>query len=99
MIKSKVENEKATLQIKGDLVEHTVDEIKEEANKLIKNNIKELYLDFKEVHYISSLGIAVIIYIHRNIVKMNGKLYLINLDPKIKKLFTSLGIPSDIILK
>jgi len=61
--------------------------LKKKMNALIEKNKYKLIFDFKDVTYINSFGLGVLTNLWRVVKRKNGNLKLINLQPKILRLF------------
>ena len=46
-----------------------------------------IIFDMKDVHYVSSAGIGVVLFTEKSIKAAGGKVLLVNLQPQIKKVF------------
>lgn len=67
-------------------IDHTnAVKLQEEIDKIL-SNYKYLILDFKDVPYISSTGIGMLIYMNKIINNIGGKMYLVNCNNEISTL-------------
>jgi len=52
-----------------------------------RNEDKRLVLNFANVQFLSSSFLGLLVKIHKRVIEMGGHLQLVNLDPKIHKVF------------
>ncbi len=92
-------NDTITIKLEGDLVEDNVTKFKDTYMDYLKENIKKFIIDFKDVNYLSSMGIASILFLHKKIIDRKGEIELVNLNEKLKKFFIVLELPKGFIIK
>ena len=61
-------------------------------DKLIVDNIKKVILDFKEVTFMDSSGIGVVIGRLKKIQNRDGKVCITNVNKRVDKVFTLSGL-------
>jgi anti-anti-sigma factor len=61
--------------------------LEKKADQILQTSPKVIVFDMKEVEYISSAGIRVVLKTKKALKKHEGKLVLVNLQPQIKKVF------------
>jgi len=52
-----------------------------------QNEQKQLVLNFANVQFMSSSFLGLLVKIHKRVIEMGGHLQLVNLDPKIHRVF------------
>jgi len=52
-----------------------------------KNEHRKLVLNFANVQFMSSAFLGLLVRIHKRVLDRSGQLQLVNLDPKIRKVF------------
>ena len=52
-----------------------------------ENQERKLVLNFENVRFMSSAFLGLLVKVHKRVVEMGGHLQLLNLDPKIYKVF------------
>jgi len=52
-----------------------------------KNQERKLVLNFENVRFMSSAFLGLLVKVHKRVVELDGHLQLLNLDPKIQKVF------------
>ena len=63
------------------------EELKVELHHLFEKGIKDLIIDLKEVHFIDSSGLGVLVSGYKNASIKHGSLKLSNLQSQVKSLF------------
>lgn len=63
------------------------EELKTELRRLFENGIKDLILDLKEVHFIDSSGLGVLVSGYKNASILHGTLKLSSLQSQVKSMF------------
>jgi len=67
--------------------------LREKIDKEIeKTSVKNLIFDFKNVGFMDSSGVGLIIGRYKNIEKVGGKVAIVNLMPQIKRIFEISGL-------
>lgn len=89
-----VEGKKATFNPKGRLDTMTAPEMEKEIQTVI-SDIDELTLDFKELEYISSAGLRVLLAAQKA-MDPKGKMKVVNVNETIMEIFEVTGF-SDIL--
>ena len=80
-------------EITEDLDNHQTEKIRNRADYEIQRFMPErVIIDFKSVNFMDSAGIGLIIGRYKQVSAMGGKLELINVSEKIKKIFDMAGI-------
>ena len=51
------------------------------------NEHKKLVLNFEDVRFMSSAFLGMLVKVHKHVLEAGGRLQLVNLDPKIYKVF------------
>ena len=84
-----VEKEKGVFTISpiGSIDSDTYTLLEKEVDSALSKKPKSIVFDMQAVTYISSAGLGVIFKAKRTLNKNNGKLYLVNLTPKVRKVF------------
>ena len=73
--------------IKGEINIDTVSELKNVFKGILDKNYRKVLLNFDEVEYIDSLGIAALIELAKSLGEMQGVMLLSNLSPNIRPIF------------
>lgn len=82
-----------TIQIEGELDHHTSNQVKEELDKVIEDiSIQNLVFDFKDLYFMDSSGIGVILGRYKIINKRQGTIYIKNVNPHINKILDVSGL-------
>ena len=75
------------VDLKGPLDSETYPQLEKELKGVISDKTKAVILDMAGVDYVSSAGIGVVMWARNTLEKQYATLVLINLQPKIKKIF------------
>lgn len=100
-IKQEEKNGILVCYVTGEVDINTSPEIKKVFDKLIGAKEKKIILNFKDVSYVDSSGLATLVEILKGLRSYGGKLKLSNLSTKVKNLFeiTKLEKLFDIVLE
>ena len=88
-ISKTLNNDESTLAISGELNTTTYQEL-EDVVKNSLNGIKKLVFDFKELEYISSAGLRVLL-VSKKLMDQQGKLVVKNANSSVKEIFDITG--------
>jgi anti-sigma B factor antagonist len=88
-INKTLEEDKLTIKLEGRLDTNTAPDLDEELKKDLPN-VKELVLDFKELVYISSAGLRVVLSTQKTMNKQ-GKMVIENVNDLIMEVFEATG--------
>ncbi len=86
-IKERKVGDITVLEFDGEIDLDSSPEMRKKFDELIKNNIIKIIINFKNVSYIDSSGLATIIEMLQRLKKIQGELRMSNLPQKIKNLF------------
>ena len=90
---SYLENGQMTVALSGEIDHHRAKDCMEEvSSKIEAYSPKVCILDFAEVTFVDSSGIAVVINAMRNMTRIGGKLILSGLGQQPAKVFGASGI-------
>ena len=73
--------------VNGDIDINTAPEIKKVFDKMLSEKKEKIVINFKEVSYVDSSGLATLVELLKNVRGYGGKLKLSNLSSKIRSLF------------
>lgn len=77
----------------GELDHHVADEIREKIDKYYNDNgLKNIIFDLKDLHFMDSAGIGLIIGRYKAVSQNNGKLFLVNISSRVEKILSMSGI-------
>ncbi len=83
----------ATAHLFGELDHHSADQVKDDLDNLIRRfNDINLILDLKNLSFMDSSGLGVILGRYKKLKAKGGKMYIKNANPQIEKVFTVSGI-------
>lgn len=87
------ENRTLILKIDGEIDHHSCEQIKKEADyEIQKNAPKKLVFDFKNVNFMDSSGIGLIIGRYKYLLRIGGETEIINVNKEIKRILDMSGI-------
>lgn len=88
-----VTGEVVTAYLSGELDHHTAKEMREAIDKAVELNMPTLLiLDFKDITFMDSSGIGLIMGRYRNLQKTGAELHITGTSPNIYKVFHLAGI-------
>ena len=91
-IKTDVSNNKLVITLSGRLDTITSPQLEEEISHISLDEIEIIILDIKELEYISSAGLRLILKIHKKMSAKGGVLKLINVNEMISEFFYMTGM-------
>ena len=71
----------------GSIDSETYDILQENLDAILRSPVKALIFDMKNVDYMSSMGLKVILKSRETVERGGGTMVLINLQPQISKIF------------
>ncbi|MDD2309069.1 MAG: STAS domain-containing protein [Desulfuromonadaceae bacterium] len=78
----------AVLFVREDRLDaNNSEELKTELRRLFDNGTKDLVIDLKEIHFIDSSGLGVLVSGYKNASILHGSLKLSNLQSQVKSMF------------
>lgn len=87
-----VEN-KLVVKLNGELDHHVAEEIRQELDQLIETKpIKDLVFDLRDLRFMDSSGIGVMMGRYKSISQMGGRLAIVNVSEKVDLIFTMSGL-------
>ena len=86
-------NDKLVVTLVGELDHHSAEEVRVKIDDRIeRDNIKKVIMDFKEVTFMDSSGIGVVIGRLKKVQNRDGKVCIINVNKRVDKVFTLSGL-------
>ena len=90
---SYVQDRQLTVALAGEIDHHTAREIMDAITEKVDIYLPlRCILDFRDVHFMDSSGIAVVLHTLRRINSLQGKLILQNIPPQPYKVLRAAGI-------
>lgn len=93
-IKTNISNQNLIISLSGRLDTITSPQLEEEINRNSLDGIKTVTLDMRELEYISSAGLRVILMLYKKMTGAGGRLRLINVNDMIMEILTMTGMDS-----
>lgn len=88
-----VTGEVVTARIIGELDHHTAKSIREEIDNALELNMPSLFiLDFKEVSFMDSSGIGLVMGRYRTLAKLGAEFHIVGASAQIYKILKLAGI-------
>ncbi len=90
-----LENIGSTLvvKLKGELDQHFASTVREKIDRELQSSgSKNLIFDFKDVTFMDSSGIGVIVGRYKKVTACGGKMMIIRIQPQIDKIFEISGL-------
>lgn len=94
MIKYSLEHKTLLINFMAtELDHHIAGEVREKIDDiLVSKQVKNIIFDFKNINFMDSSGIGVIIGRYKKISGDGGKVFVINISPRVKKIFDLSGM-------
>lgn len=86
-IREKTIGEVTILELSGEIDINTSPQVRKSFDRLIKEERKKVLLDFAQVEYIDSSGLATLVEMLQRLKRFGGMLRLVGLSEKVKGLF------------
>ena len=83
----------SVLELKGYLDAHTAPELENAFQQHLDNERYNIVVNFRELSYISSAGLGVLMQFIEDIRKNNGDIKLTNMSNRVYNVFDLLGFP------
>ncbi|SHJ97461.1 anti-sigma F factor antagonist [Tepidibacter formicigenes] len=92
-INYKIEHRNLIVELYGELDHHIASEVREEIDMAIdQNSIKNVIFDFKNMNFMDSSGVGVVIGRYKKVSKTGGKVIAVNLNKHVKRIFELSGM-------
>ena len=86
-IKITEENDKSTVLLSGTIDIPSAESLKHSLHELLRDDLKEVIIDFDEVDSIGSSGIGALLLTHKEYTSRGIKFTIVNLNKEITALF------------
>ena len=93
-ITQETSNNIAILSLKGRLNVTTTAELEQAFNKLLEENQAKILVECRELEYISSAGLRVLLTAAKQFKKISGEIALASLNQNVKQVFEISGFTS-----
>lgn len=91
-IKSNVNNKTLMILLEGRLDTVTSPQLEEEINQYSFDEINNVLLDLKELEYISSAGLRVLLKLYKKMLAQGGEVRIINVNNVVMDIFDMTGM-------
>lgn len=92
-VEMNVTGEVLTVYLGGELDHHTAKEMRETIDNAVELNMPTLLiLDFKNISFMDSSGIGLVMGRYRNLIKSGTEMHITGAPPQIFKMFKLAGI-------
>ena len=88
-IKKEVNGDDLKIGLSGKLDTSTFVSLENELEDI--DNYKNIIFDFKDLNYISSVGLRILLKVYKNTLANDGKLTVINLNETVQTVFEETG--------
>ena len=89
-----------TAHIIGDIDHHNAKEMRETIDdNVIKSQVKELELDFRDVSFMDSSGIGLVMGRYKLMQSLGGKVAVTNVSAHIRKVMILAGLDKLVVIK
>ncbi len=86
-VEQKEKNDVLVCYIKGEIDIDTVPQLKKAFKDMVNKKFRKVLLNFDDVEYVDSLGIATLIELSKSLRDIEGVVFLSDLSPKIRTIF------------
>ena len=80
------------LDFKGNLDTNTTPAVEGQLNQILDRGVPNILLNFREVNFISSIGLRLLIMSARRLAALGGDLSLCNLNGTVQEVFAASGL-------
>ncbi len=95
-----VQDKQLTIDLQGEIDHHRAKKIMEDIREKVDRHLpKRCVLDFQEVTFMDSSGIAIVIHALRQMQELGGKLSLHNIPAQPMKVLKAAGIDKLTVIK
>ena len=93
VLKNKRQGGSLTVHLSGELDHHCARQVRKEMDKLLSDMaVKELILDLRELEFMDSSGIGVLMGRYRTMSKRGGKMRVCNMTSQVRRVFKISGL-------
>ena len=86
-IQTKQADQMDWVDLEGDLDFHSSPDLRKELTKLVEKQAAKIIIDFKNVSYIDSSGLATFVELFQRVKRYNGKLAFFNMSASVRSVF------------
>ncbi len=91
-INKAISNQNVIITLKGRLDTMTAQQLDDEAKSIDFDEVETVTLNLKDLEYISSSGLRVILALYKNLKSKDGNLKIVNVSNTIMELFSMTGM-------
>ena len=91
-INKAISNQNVIITLKGRLDTMTAPQLDDEAKSIGFDEVETVTLNLKDLEYISSSGLRVILALYKNLKSKGGNLKIVNVSNTIMELFSMTGM-------
>lgn len=91
-IKTNISNQNLIISLKGRLDTMTSPQLEEEIRHCSLDEFETVTLNMRELEYVSSAGLRIILSLYKKITKLGGNLKLVNVNDMVMELFSMTGM-------
>lgn len=91
-INKAISNQNVIITLKGRLDTMTAPQLDDEATSIDFDEVETVTLNLKDLEYISSSGLRVILALYKNLKNKGGNLKIVNVSNTIMELFSMTGM-------
>lgn len=98
-INKAISNQNVIITLKGRLDTMTTPQLDDEAKSIDFDEVETVTLNLKDLEYISSSGLRVILALYKNLKSKGGNLKIVNVSNTIMELFSMTGMSDYLDIK
>ncbi|WP_206830974.1 anti-sigma F factor antagonist [Alicyclobacillus fructus] len=92
-VETKLERGIVVIQLKGELDHHAVERIRDRIEQqLAENGYRGLVMSFRNIDFMDSSGLGLILGRYRSVTEHGGKMALCEVNPTLRRLFEMSGL-------
>lgn len=81
------------IRIMEDMDHHSAQYLRQKIDsEIMKSTVKNIIFDFSKVNFMDSSGIGIVVGRYKNVQKLNGRVAIVNANPKIMQIFEMSGV-------
>jgi len=89
---SKKEGDTTRIILSGKITFENTGELREKLKEILRDGVNNLVFDMKEVSFIDSSGLGLLVSVKNTMIKMDGTFSLVNISDTVRKIMKQTGL-------
>ncbi len=89
---SKKEGDTTKVILSGKITFENTGQLREKLKEILKDNVSNLVFDMKEVSFIDSSGLGLLVSVKNTMIKKDGTFSLVNISETVRKIMKQTGL-------